>query len=372
LGAETKTSKLDVNHDQRHAASQHFVERVLTWFDLHGRTHLPWQQDINPYRVWVSEIMLQQTQVTTVIGYFERFMLRFPSVQSLAQADTDEVLHLWTGLGYYARARNLHKCAQQVVDDLQGEFPISVEGLMGLPGIGRSTAGAIASLAMGLNEPILDGNVKRVLARHFAVSGWPGNAAVLKQLWSISEQLTPNKRCADYTQVMMDLGASLCSRSKPACQQCPLQTTCVSYQQGNMLDYPGKKPKRVKPVKAAYLLMIQNARGELLLEQRPPVGIWGGLWSFPEVSGDEPIETACQTQFGYVVDLESWPAFRHTFSHYHLDITPVLIKAQLESAHATAVAESSARWYGNESIPNVGLAAPVKKLWQQLMSAAKC
>lgn len=370
MDADTATPNTNLSHNLSDTASQHFVERVLTWFDVHGRTHLPWQQDINPYRVWVSEIMLQQTQVATVIGYFERFMARFPDVESLAQADTDEVLHLWTGLGYYARARNLHKCAQQVMTDWQGDFPTSVEGLVGLPGIGRSTAGAIASLAMGLNEPILDGNVKRVLARHFAVAGWPGNGAVLKQLWHISEQLTPQQRCAEYTQVMMDLGASLCSRSKPACDQCPLQTTCVSYQQGNMLDYPGKKPKRIKPVKSVYLLMQQNDSGELLLEQRPPAGIWGGLWSFPEVSGDEPINAVCQAQFGAAVNLQCWSAFRHTFSHYHLDITPVLIKAQVGLTQATGVAESTARWYGTESIPDVGLAAPVKKLWQQLMSAA--
>ncbi|GAA5315904.1 MAG: A/G-specific adenine glycosylase [Candidatus Pelagadaptatus aseana] len=340
-----------------------FSGRVLEWFQQHGRKHLPWQQDINPYRVWVSEIMLQQTQVATVIEYFQRFMTRFPEVEDLAAADIDEVLHLWTGLGYYARARNLHRCAQQVVTDFGGEFPRSVEALSDLPGIGRSTAGAIASLSMGLVAPILDGNVKRVLARHFAVAGWPGQAATLKQLWALAEGLTPEQQCDQYTQAMMDLGATLCTRTRPECHRCPLSETCMAQAQGNPEDYPGKKPKKHKPVKTVQLLMLMTPDQQYYLEQRPAAGIWGGLWSFPELAADENATIFCENTYGRVDAVESWPGFRHTFSHYHLDIVPVHV--QLASRPA-GVAEIRSDYFAPEQIPTVGLAAPVKKLWQQL------
>jgi len=340
-----------------------FSQSVLRWFDKHGRKHLPWQQNITPYRVWLSEIMLQQTQVATVIPYFERFTQTFPTVHSLAAAPIDEVLHLWTGLGYYARARNLHKCAQTVVEKFGGEFPDTVEALSELSGIGRSTAGAIVSIAYQKRAAILDGNVKRVLARYQAIDGWPGQSEALSQLWDIAERYTPKKRCNDYTQAMMDMGATLCTRTKPKCDQCPLRAGCLAYAQGEQSRYPGKKPKKALPEKAVQLLMLRNPQGEILLQQRPSQGIWGGLWSFPEIDiGVDAI--ACATDgFGKVASSEVWNSYRHTFSHYHLDITPVLI--QLAKA-PQGVAEATCVWYNPHAPEILGLAAPVKKLLDKL------
>lgn len=349
-----------------------FSQAVLAWYDKFGRKHLPWQQNITPYRVWVSEIMLQQTQVSTVIPYFERFMLRFPEVGDLAAAPQDEVLHLWTGLGYYARARNLHRCAQVVVEQHQGHFPASVEQLSELPGIGRSTAGAIASIAMGLKAAILDGNVKRVLARYHAVAGWPGTTTTQKQLWEIAESYTPNQRHGDYTQAMMDLGATLCTRSKPRCPDCPLQQTCVAFAQGNPQEYPGKKPKKQLPEKAVQMLIIRNPYGEILLQQRPPTGIWGGLWCLPEAELTAEPKEHCQQllQLGQskaaakqLTVLERWDSYRHTFSHFHLDITPVLI--QLQST-PSQIRERNERWMDPAKPDAIGFAAPVQKLLQKL------
>lgn len=345
-------------------ASTDFSHRVLAWFDQHGRKHLPWQQGVTPYRVWISEIMLQQTQVATVIPYFERFMEHFPDVAQLAAAPQDKVLHLWTGLGYYARARNLHKCAQQIVNEHDGQFPQSVEALEALPGIGRSTAGAIASLSMGQTAAILDGNVKRVLARHFAIDGWPGKSTTLKQLWLCAESLTPADRCANYTQAMMDLGAMVCTRSKPNCGECPLSDSCAAYHQGNPQDYPGKKPKKDKPVKTVQLLMLRNGAGEWLLEQRPEAGIWGGLWSFPEIDSDTDVESHWLSHHQQVLVVqERWDSFRHTFSHYHLDITPVVADLTSET---TEVGERANYWYDVHRPAALGLAAPVKQLLNTL------
>src|SRR5690606_34704110 len=253
-----------------------FQRAVLGWYDQHGRKDLPWQQQITPYRVWVSEIMLQQTQVSTVIPYFERFMHRFPDVQALARAPVDDVLHHWTGLGYYARARNLHKAAQKVAQEFAGEFPADIDALTSLPGVGRSTAGAIASLAMNLRAPILDGNVKRVLARFYAIDGYPGERAVEQQLWHHAENLTPHTRLREYTQVMMDLGATLCTRSKPRCDDCPLQKSCRAFADNSMHLYPGRKAKKALPTRRTWMLLLEDAEGRVLLEQRPPAGLWGG------------------------------------------------------------------------------------------------
>jgi len=343
--------------------NQNFSKSVLIWFDRYGRKHLPWQQDINPYRVWLSEIMLQQTQVTTVIPYFERFIKKFPNVKSLAQAPIDEVLHLWTGLGYYARARNLHKCAKAVVDNHDGEFPSNVDELAELPGIGRSTAGAIASIAYKKPAAILDGNVKRVLARYFAVDGWPGSLGVANQLWQLAEELNPKKRPDHYTQAMMDLGATICTRSKPACDACPLREGCVAYAQGNIQAYPGKKPKKELPEKSVQLLMLRNKAGDFLLQQRPSSGIWGGLWSFPEIDADTNAQEYVQDKIGEIADVETWNAWRHTFSHYHLDITPVLIQL-IKSPKA--IGEAKIHWYNPQQPDALGLAAPVKKLLDKL------
>jgi len=266
-----------------------FSTSVLNWFAEHGRKNLPWQHDKTPYRVWVSEIMLQQTQVSTVIPYFEKFMASFPSLAALAAAPEDDVLAHWSGLGYYARARNLHKCAKLAVSNYGGVLPQALDELVAMPGIGRSTAGAILSLALGQPTPILDGNVKRVLARYFAVDGWPGKSDVLKQLWHISETVTPVKSTDSFNQAMMDLGATLCTRSRPACVRCPLASDCQARALGEPTRFPGKKPKKITPVKTTIMLALANADGAYLLERRPPSGIWGSLWSLPEVGSDHEL-----------------------------------------------------------------------------------
>ena len=341
-----------------------FAARVLAWFEQHGRKDLPWQQQRTAYRVWVSEIMLQQTQVATVIPYFERFMQRFPTLAQLADAPLDEVLALWSGLGYYARARNLHRAAQQVRDEHNGEFPLGFDAVQALPGIGRSTAGAILSLARDQHHAILDGNVKRVLARYFAVAGWPGEAAVQQRLWQHSEQLTPKQRAADFNQAMMDLGAGVCTRSRPRCDGCPLSEGCMALAEDAIASYPGKKPKKNLPVKSTQMLLLSNAQGELLLQKRPPSGIWGGLLSLPEVPLGQAPRAWCKNQLGLVVqEQERWAVLRHTFSHFHLDITPVLLTM---NTPAKGVMEASERvWYNSASFhakPQGGLPAPVARL----------
>lgn len=338
-----------------------FSNTVLAWYERHGRKQLPWQQNLTPYRVWVSEIMLQQTQVTTVIPYYQRFMARFPSVYELAAANQDDVLHLWTGLGYYARGRNLHAAAQQVVANWHGEFPRSVNQLCELPGIGRSTAGAIASISMGIRAPILDGNVKRVLTRFFALDGWPGLTAINQQLWTIAESLTPSHSHQQYTQAMMDIGATVCTRSKPACGVCPLQPQCQGYASGQPTRYPFSKPKKEKPEKNTYLLMLEQPSGERLLQQRPQTGIWGGLWSFPETTDAQHAEQMAQQLVGTAVTaIEYLPSFRHTFSHYHLHIHPIRILVPATPAlHEQA---AGYQWYDPLQPSSLGLAAPVKAL----------
>ncbi len=342
-----------------------FSHRVLDWFDHHGRKDLPWQRDTTPYRVWVSEIMLQQTQVRTVIPYYQRFMATFPTVQDLAAAAQDQVLHLWTGLGYYARARNLHRAAQVVSAELDGEFPATVEGLCELPGIGRSTAGAIVSIAFRQRAPILDGNVKRVLARYQAVDGWPGESRVQRRLWEIAEEYTPRERVADYSQAMMDLGATLCTRSSPDCGRCPLATDCAALAQGNPTGYPGKKPKRSMPVRATTFLMVQSGAGEIWLERRPASGIWGGLWCFPEIPSTQEATNWCLDSLGVAPQsVQPWESFRHTFSHYHLDIQPVL--ATLATSPESVMEGGERLWYNRVQPQKIGLAAPVAGLLNRL------
>lgn len=349
--------------------SKAFSDRVLTWFDQHGRKDLPWQRDISPYRVWLSEIMLQQTQVKTVIPYYERFLQHFPTVTALAAAPQDEVLHLWTGLGYYARARNLHKAAQQVATELDGQFPDTVEGLCELPGIGRSTAGAIISIAFGQRASILDGNVKRVLARHHRVEGWPGKTAVHNALWEIAEGYTPQERCNDYTQAMMDLGATLCTRSSPACDVCPLGDSCEAKAEGDPLAFPGKKPRKVLPVKSTYFLIARTPSGDIWLEQRPAQGIWGGLWCFPETQSTAAAQRRALDHWGDAAKtLQTLESFRHTFSHYHLDITPLLIALDKTPEH---VMEGDGQlWYNVRQPQQIGLAAPVVALLERIGTQA--
>jgi A/G-specific adenine glycosylase len=339
----------------------------LDWFDQHGRRSLPWQQDISPYRVWLSEIMLQQTQVATVIPYFERFMVQFPTVEALASADEDEVLHLWTGLGYYARARNLHKTAKQVIAGHDGEFPNTLEGLTELPGIGRSTAGAILSIAFGQPAPILDGNVKRVLTRFHAITEWPGKTAVAKHLWELAAYYTPTERAADYAQVMMDLGAMICVRGKPKCDECPLSIHCLARQQGIEATLPISKPRKALPVRKVTLLVLVHGN-KVLLEKRPPTGIWGGLWSFPEKENAGQLAEICRQDFSCkLVSKETLGAFRHTFSHFHLDIQPV--RVDVEPLRLVAMEADARIWYNLAALEKRGLAAPVKKLIELLKEA---
>lgn len=357
-----------------------FSTRLLAWFDEHGRKTLPWQQNRSPYRVWVSEIMLQQTQVATVIPYYERFMETFPTVTDLAQAPTDDVLSLWTGLGYYARARNLHKTARLIVEEHNGDFPDSVEGLEALPGIGRSTAGAILTLGHDGWAPILDGNVKRVLARYHAIEGWPGRSDVLTTLWKVSEKLTPLQRTADYTQGIMDLGATLCTKSKPECLFCPMTEDCQARLLGSQALYPGKKPKKATPERQTYFVMCVDAEGAVMLEKRPPSGIWGGLWSFPEASRQDqsdaevkepkistlrPVDTwLTDHNFNVIQPLNVLPVYTHTFSHFRLEITPVICRVHDE---VSRIADSDRYgWFTISRALTLGLPAPVVKILQSL------
>src|SRR5688572_8905204 len=259
-----------------------FAGRLLAWFDVSGRLDLPWQHPRTPYRVWLSEVMLQQTQVRVVIPYFERFVSALPSVRALAEAPLDDVIALWAGLGYYARARNLHAAAKVCVEHHDGDLPRDLDALIALPGIGRSTAGAILAQAWGDRFPILDGNVKRVLARVHGIEGWPGLPAVEKQMWAIAEAQLPDDRLADYTQAQMDFGATLCTRADPACVLCPLQDECVALRTGRVAELPTPKPGKPLPERRAWMLWIEDAEGRVLLQRRPPTGIWGSMWSLPE------------------------------------------------------------------------------------------
>lgn len=338
-----------------------FARRVLAWFDRHGRRDLPWQRDPSPYRVWVSEIMLQQTQVTTVIPYFERFMSRYPTIGDLALAEVDEVMTLWAGLGYYARARNLHQAARRLEERHGGRFPLTLAEVQELPGIGRSTAGAILSLASGQCHPILDGNVKRVLSRHRLIDGWPGQVSVLARLWALAEALTPAERAGDYNQAMMDLGATLCTRNRPGCARCPLATDCQALAQGEVMAYPRPRPPRALPRLAVQFLLLSNPRGEWLLERRPSSGIWGGLWSLPECAEDEQPADWCRAHLGTdAVLVEKLPPRRHTFSHFDLEMRPVRLHLRAEPVN---VAEGDRRvWRRPEELADLGFPAPVSRL----------
>lgn len=354
---------------KQQAADQNFSPAVLDWFAVHGRKHLPWQQNPTPYRVWVSEIMLQQTQVSTVIPYYERFMQRFADVAALAQAHEDEVLHYWTGLGYYARARNLHKTAKVVHEQHQNVFPDKVDALSELPGIGRSTAGAIVALATGRRAVILDGNVKRVLCRYHCIEGWPEQSSTLKQLWELAERYTPQNHCREYAQAMMDLGATICTRSKPLCPQCPLQDKCQAKLTDRCADFPQRKPRKALPVKATCMLILQSPdQTRVLLEKRPPQGIWGGLWSFPELEDDRQVDEFLQKHGMQAASTgQTLSGIRHTFSHFHLDIKPRIRELTRESG--LIMEKPGWHWYDLKQPQELGLAAPVKSLLQQLEAA---
>lgn len=357
-------------------SAKQFATQVVSWYHHQGRKHLPWQQNKTPYSVWVSEIMLQQTQVKTVIPYYERFMASFPSITALANADEDKVLHHWTGLGYYARARNLHKAAKFIVSDHQGVFPTEIEKVMALSGIGRSTAGAILSLALNQHHPILDGNVKRVLARNYLVAGYNGLTKFDKALWQLSETLTPAIDTGFYTQAMMDLGATVCTRSKPNCEICPLKTSCLAFATAQQAEFPQKKPKKKIPEKNTIMVIPKVSTptsNKVLMEKRPPTGIWGGLWCFYEVSEKSEITTLLQSLGLKPITKQNsqqeLTTFRHTFSHFHLDISPIVIDCALLEANDLIEINNQEiseprkqKWYDLHSEASVGLAASTKKL----------
>ena len=337
---------------------------LLPWFDAHGRHDLPWQRDPSPYRVWVSEIMLQQTQVTTVIPYYERFLQRFRDIRELAAAPQDEVLHLWTGLGYYARARNLQRAAQRIGEIHGGEFPTDFAAVAELPGIGRSTAGAILALSLGQRHAILDGNVKRVLTRHQTIGGWPGDKKVEGKLWTLAESYTPRRRVAQYTQAIMDLGATLCTRTRPRCGACPVAADCRAHALGRESRYPAARPRKELPVKRSRMLLLRDGAAVLLL-RRPPAGIWGGLWSFHEIAADADPQDWFRERFGVApAGCVFRPLLRHSFSHYHLDIEPV--ELTLPKGAARVADGDDERWYRLDAPARLGLAAPVKRLLQSL------
>ncbi len=343
-------------------AGEPIAPRLLAWHRRHGRHDLPWQRPATPYRVWVSEVMLQQTRVATVIPYFEAFMARFPDPAALAAAPEDEVLHLWSGLGYYARARNLRRAAREVVALHGGELPRDREALTALPGIGASTAGAILALALGERHPILDGNARRVLARHFAVPGWPGRSAVARRLWALAEAETPEREVAAYTQAIMDLGATLCTPRNPGCPRCPLAATCAARAAGAQDRLPEGRPRRALPERSTRLVMLRTPGREVLLERRPPAGVWGGLWCFPEAA-DDGIELAARMglRTGPAV---AWAPVRHAFTHFRLTLTPLLVP--VEETPTGVLDGARYLWYNLDQPGRRGLAAPTRKLLERL------
>jgi len=344
-----------------------FSGRLIAWHRRHGRHDLPWQRTRNPYPVWLSEIMLQQTRVGAVIPYYERFLARFPDVAVLARSSPEDVLRLWAGLGYYSRARNLHRAARVIVDEHGGAFPRTRDALEALPGIGRSTAAAIAAIAFGAREAILDGNVKRVLARHFAVGGFAGTRAVEKRLWALGETLLPARGVETYTQALMDLGATICTRSSPACGRCPIASSCVALARGRVDAFPAPRPRRSPPVRPVAMLVLL-CDGKVLLKKRPPAGIWGGLWSFPELPFDGDVGAHCAAQLGCEVDPPvALEPLRHSFTHFTLDIRPFRCDVRRVKSRAE---QPGMAWFTLKQVANGAVPAPVGKLLRRLHGRA--
>jgi A/G-specific adenine glycosylase len=340
-----------------------FAERVIAWQRQHGRHDLPWQGTRDPYPVWLSEIMLQQTQVAAVIPYFQRFITRFPDVASLASADQDDVLALWSGLGYYARARNLHRAALIVVQRHGGVFPRQFEEIAALPGIGRSTAAAIAVFVSGARQPILDGNVKRVLARCFGISGFPGEKKIEKRMWQLSAGLLPERDIEAYTQGLMDLGAGICTRHRPRCEACPLGEECAARRENRISELPSPRPRKPVPEKSTVMLILQR-NGEVLLEKRPEPGIWGGLWSFPEVGDASQAATLSRGRFGAAVKVDGiLPVIRHGFTHFALTITPALLRV---TRMEPRVQSPGHVWLTVEDAIGAAVPAPVRAILRRL------
>ena len=344
--------------------STDYSGRLLNWFDQHGRHDLPWQHPRTPYRVWLSEIMLQQTQVSVAIPYFHRFVTALPDLQALAAASQDEVLALWSGLGYYARARNLHAAAKTCIEQHAGELPRDVGALIALPGIGRSTAGAILAQAWGERAAILDGNVKRVLSRLHGIDGWPGTPAVEKKLWVIAESLLPDTRLADYTQAQMDFGATLCTRAEPACEVCPLQQDCVAFNDARIGELPSPKPGKPLPQRTVHMLLIEDDVGRFLLQRRPSTGIWASLWSLPEHAdlseGRNWFERHVNGGFERIQACEP---VMHGFSHYRLQILPHrIVGARARDAIGD---NDNLRWATRAELAAIGLPAPIRRLLEE-------
>ena len=340
-----------------------FAGKIVAWQREHGRHGLPWQGRRDAYRIWVSEIMLQQTQVATVIPYYERFMSRFPDLGTLARAEEDNVLARWAGLGYYSRARNLHRAARVVVQEHCGVFPASFEEVAALPGIGRSTAAAIMVFAYGERHAILDGNVKRVLARACGIAGFPGDKATADALWRAAERLLPREAIEAYTQGLMDLGASVCARRQPECARCPVATGCVALREERIGELPAPRPRKALPHRSTVMLVIEH-RGELLLEKRPAPGIWGGLWCFPELDAGEDAALACAQRFGARVHaIERLPDVEHGFTHFSLTISPQRLQVVSLVPHA---AEGAQQWLSPAKLREAAIPAPVRRIVETL------
>ena len=341
-----------------------FARGIVEWQRRHGRHALPWQQSRDPYGIWISEIMLQQTQVATVIPYYERFMARFPDVTSLAAAALDDVLAHWSGLGYYSRARHLHSAAQVIRDRHRGAFPTRFEDVVALPGVGRSTAGAIMVFAYGARYPILDGNVKRVLARVFGIEGYAGEPRVADALWSTAEREMPPSDLEAYTQGLMDLGATLCLRRRPACALCPVSATCVAQRTHRTQEIPAPRPRAALPHRNTVMLILEH-RGRVLLEKRPAPGIWGGLWCFPEITGDADLSLQCTQRFGAQVhDAERLPEVQHGFTHFTLTILPRRVRV---TSLTPAAAEGDCQWLDIEAARAAAIPAPVRRILDSLL-----
>ncbi len=336
-----------------------FADALLRWFDQSGRHDLPWQHPRSPYRVWLSEIMLQQTQVSSAIGYFERFVLALPDLPALAAGDLDRVLALWSGLGYYSRARNLHRAARICVEQHGGDLPRDIDALLALPGIGRSTAGAILAQAWELPFPILDGNVKRVLSRQLGLREWPGLRDVERQLWQASEARLPPQRLADYTQALMDLGATVCRRQRPRCGECPVAQACIARQEGLQADIPARKPRRETPERATFMLWITDRQGKIMLQQRPATGVWGSLWSLPEAQ-TTPDAEALAKRYGAMRTDASPICFQHVFSHFKLNVTALRFCAERPVTRVSDAASEA--WFTHADLGGLGLPAPVRRL----------
>ncbi|OWJ63298.1 MULTISPECIES: A/G-specific adenine glycosylase [Paraburkholderia] len=350
------------------ALTSGFAARLIAWQRMHGRHDLPWQNTRDAYRIWLSEIMLQQTQVSTVIPYYAKFLARFPDVAALAAAPVDDVMALWAGLGYYTRARNLHRCAQAVVERHGGAFPASVDELAELPGIGRSTAAAIASFAFGARATILDGNVKRVLARVFGVEGFPGEKKVENAMWTLAESLLPSNASDDevsaYTQGLMDLGATLCVRGKPDCLRCPFAADCVANVTGRQRELPAARPKKAVPTRRTWMLVLRDGDA-VMLEKRPPSGIWGGLWSLPEAADEAALATRAR-EFGGDGAVSPLAPLTHVFTHFKLEIEPRLAEFDRSVGALAALRDADTAWVSVSDLDSFGVPAPVRKLLESL------